>query len=412
MTRWIAVGLLTLLAVGCDCAGPHMDDGPCAGDDPPASCGLECDAESLCADGFYCSDGVCTADCVPGGVGCADGTCLADGRCQRDDASVMDGSQPGDASTFDGSTRRDATTMDTGFVCADVTVSARRVTPNVILIVDQSGSMTADFGDSNRWDALRDSLMDRPDGLVASLADQVRFGLALYTAEAPGEDPVPGECPLISWVPPAIDNYAALAAVYGPAMPNDETPTGASIDDVLRRLTMTPDPSTDPTIFILATDGEPDTCEQPNPQNGQDDALAAAERANMAGIRTFIISVGEDISTEHLQDMANAGIGRTSGPDAEFWVAGDDDGLRTALTDIIGGELSCEVTLEGAIQNLDDACSGTVRLNGMDLPCDDPNGWRALDATRIELQGDACETLQSGPGVTLTASFPCDLILI
>ena len=36
-----------------------------------------------------------------------------------------------------------------------------------------------------------------------------------------------------------------------------------------------PDPSEDPTIFILATDGEPDTCAQPNPQEGQPEALAS-----------------------------------------------------------------------------------------------------------------------------------------
>ena len=307
--------------------------------------------------------------------------------------------------------------IDATGVCADVRVQARRVTPNVILIVDQSGSMNEGFGGGrNRWEALRDSLMDEPDGLVFALQSSVRFGLALYSAEADGNssDPVPGMCPLVEWVGPALDNHGAIQTVYGPTDPIDETPTGASIDAVLDLLAMTPDPSEDPTIFILATDGEPDTCAQPNPQEGQPEALAAAERAYRTGIRTFVISVGEGVVSErHLQDMANAGLGRGAGdPDAEFWVAGDDEGLRTALTDIIGGELSCVVTLEGRIQSLEDACAGTVRLNGEALSCDDPNGWRVIDETHIELTGDACDTLQSGPGVTLEASFPCDVILI
>ncbi|RZO61370.1 MAG: VWA domain-containing protein [Sandaracinaceae bacterium] len=404
MTRvvWCWMGALfwALLAIGCDCSGPHNAGGPCAGPRPPDTCDVPCSAEMPCEGAYYCADqGVCTADCDPlrPAEGCPRGLCQEDGRCvslSRPDADV-----------------------DATGICADVRVQARRVTPNVILIVDQSGSMTADFaGGRDRWDALRDSLMDEPDGLVYSLQSSVRFGLALYSAEADGNssDPVPGMCPLVEWVGPALDNHGALQAVYGPADPIDETPTGASIDSVLDFLAMSPDPSADPTIFILATDGEPDTCAQPNPQEGQPEALAAAERAYRMGIRTFIISVGEGtISERHLQDMANAGLGRGAGDaDAEFWVAGDDAGLRTALTDIVAGELSCVVTLEGRIQNLDDACAGTVRLNGTALSCDDPDGWRVLDESHIELQGEACMRLQSGPGATLEASFPCDVILI
>lgn len=399
MGRWMSCVAIALLAYGCDCAGPHTPDGLCSGPRPPDTCDVPCSAEEPCPSGFYCADeGVCTADCDPlrPAENCARGICRDDGRCEplnHPDASA-----------------------DASNVCADVRVEATRVTPNVILIVDQSGSMTAGFGGSNRWDALRDSLLDQPDGLVASLQSTVRFGLALYSAEAEGNssDPVPGMCPLIEWVPPSIDNYDPIDAVYGPADPIDETPTGASIDAVLDRLTMTPDPSTDPTIFILATDGEPDTCAQPNPQEGQPEAIAAAERAYDAGIRTYVISVGEGtISASHLQDMANAGLGRESGdPDAEYWEAGDDAGLRTALRDIVGGELSCVVTLDGAIQDLEEACVGTVRLNGTVIPCDDPDGWRAVDETHIELRGEACDTLQSGPGVTLEATFPCDIILI
>ena len=399
MVRWMSCAALALLAYGCDCSGPHAPDGRCSGSMRDDACDQPCSDEEPCPTGFYCADeGVCTADCDPlrPGEACAMGICREDGRCEP--LSHPDAS------------------LDASNVCADVRVEATRVTPNVILIVDQSSSMNQGFDGSNRWDALRGSLLDEPDGLIASLQSTVRFGLALYSAEAEGSssDPVPGMCPLIEWVPPAIDNYDAIDAVYGPADPIDETPTGASIDDVLDRLMMTPDPSTDPTIFILATDGEPDTCEQPNPQEGQGEALAAAERAYASGIRTFIISVGEGtISASHLQDMANAGLGRGDGdPDADYWEAGDDEGLRTALRDIVGGELSCVVTLEGAIQNLDDACVGQVRLNGTTIPCDDPDGWRAIDETHIELQGEACETLQSGPGVTLEATFPCDIILI
>jgi hypothetical protein len=295
-------------------------------------------------------------------------------------------------------------------------VEATRVTPNVIVVVDQSSSMTAGFGSGNRWDVLRNSLIGTPgdrDGLIAELESVVRFGLALYTAEAPGNtsDPVPGECPVVQTIEPALDNLATIAALYESQSPVDETPTGEALDVLVSRLQMSVDPLSDPTIFILATDGEPDTCAQPNPQQGQDVAVRAAEDAFRAGIRTFIISVGSQISEAHLQDMANAGQGRDASDPAEFYVAGNDQGLRDTIERIIGGELSCELTLNGMIDDLEEACEGTVVLNGRELECNGENGWRAVDASTIELVGDACDTLLESPGVTLEARFPCDFIL-
>ena len=405
---WAFMGIAGVLASGCDCSGNlHADQGPCdvAPEERPAACGQPCSPLEPCPGGFYChATGVCTADCEPeNGASCpAPATCTESGMCQHPDSGTV---------AMDARPRADVPG------CANVSVATRRVTPTVILVVDQSSSMTASFGDSNRWNSLRDSLMSEPDGLVSSLQSLVRFGLALYSAEQPDDDePVPGMCPLITWVEPAIDNYSAIDDEYRGARVIDETPTGESLDAVIDLVTNVPDPTDDPTIFILATDGEPDTCAQPNPQEGQPESLAAAARAFDLGIRTYIISVGRGtVSAEHLQDMANAGLGRGDGdPDAEYWVAGDDAGLRDALLSIIGGELSCVVELNGRIQDLEEACGpeSSVVLDGTPLTCGDENGWRVVDEDHIELLGDACEQFQSGPGVRLDATFACGVILI
>jgi hypothetical protein len=366
-----AFAFLLLSLAACDCSGDTGIGDPCEADDAPEGCGAACGPEMPC-----------TAPLI----------CTADGRCEpppRPDS----GRRPGD-----------------GSVCADVMLEARPVTPNVILMIDQSGSMTESFGGSNRWDVLRDTLMDTPDGLVFDLQGQVRFGLAMYSARADGGDPGPpvGECPIVTSVPVAIDNYDAIDAVYGPADPIDETPTGDAMNVIVDGIGSVPDPTMDPTILILATDGEPDRCEELNPQMGQAEALAAARRAYSMGIRVFIISVGEGaVSAAHLQDMANAGTGDAAGVDAPYWVAGDDAGLRDALREIVGGVLSCVVNLEGRLMG--DACLGRVLLNGREIPCGDENGWEAVDSDTIELLGDACDELQSDSGATLTASFPCDV---
>jgi hypothetical protein len=322
---------------------------------------------------------------------------------------------------MDGGTR-DATTRDgpsgggSDNVCARVEVGASTVVPTVILIIDQSTSMNQDFSDGrDRWNVLRDSLLDTMDGLIAELESRIRFGLALYSAENDGDDHTPADppCPMMTTVDPSLDNLSDISSVYRDAEPIEDTPTGDAIDSVLDGYLATPDPGPDPVIFVLATDGEPDRCEQadPNPTDeAQREAVQAVERAFENGIRTFLIDVGNGVGPAHKRDIANAGIGTDSG--AMFWNVTDDTGLRDALQTIIGGELSCEIQLEGRITDLSRACEGTVELNGRVLPCEDPNGWRALDDSTIELQGEACNELEESRRANVEASFPCDGVIL
>jgi hypothetical protein len=300
-----------------------------------------------------------------------------------------------------------------GSECPDARVRASRVTPTVMLLVDQSSSMNDPFGgDGTRWNVLRDFLLEQPNGLISDLQSQVRFGFALYSAVSGGMDPEPiGECPMITSVQPAIDNYDAIAAIYSPADVIEDTPTGDSIDAVIDSLDLSnnPDVQKDPVVLILATDGEPDRCEELDPQNGQEEAIAAATRAFSMGVRTFIISVGDEVSDEHQQDMANAGLGRGPTDDnAEYWEVGDDASLREALMEIVSAQLGCEVQLNGMVAS-GDACEGTVVLNDQPLECDDPNGWELSTPRTIRLLGSACDTLKSDPDVFLDVTFPCSV---
>ncbi len=348
-----------------------------------------------------------------GSAGAGAGQCDAGGSCGSAGDMFGNAGTSGSADAGAGNGGAAGTrpvTIDGAAQCADTTVRSSRVTPTVMLLVDQSSSMTDDFGGAgSRWDVLRNFLLDEPDGLIADLQGQVRFGLALYSAVSGGDNPEPmGECPMITNVAPAIDNFAAISAVYSEADVIEDTPTGDSIDAVVDSLDLNaPDRSNDPVVIILATDGEPDRCEALDPQEGQAESIAAAERAFSLGVRTYIISVGNEVSVEHQQDMANAGLGRAAGdPDAEFWEAGDDATLRAALTEIVGSQLNCEVRLNGMVES-GDACEGVVMLNGNALPCGDDNGWELADPKTIRVLGTACEEMKSGGDLSLEVSFPC-----
>jgi hypothetical protein len=404
---WMALVLCGLMLGGCS-----DDDGPpCVdGDD---SCGRECSPMQPCPFGLYCADNdTCAKECVPGD-GCNSGTCTPSGRCPSaaGSESTPDG---GFGNTSFGPGSNPETNEPPPSTCADTTVRASRVTPTVILIVDQSSSMEENFeGNRSRWNVLRDFLLEEPNGLIADLQSQVRFGLALYSAESGGSNPDPiGECPMVTTVAPALDNFDSIAQVYRGADVIEDTPTGDSIDRIIDDLGLAiidPDQMADPIVFILATDGEPDRCEQLDPQEGQAEAIAAVERAYQLGIRTFIISVGEGtVSAEHQQDVANAGLGRGPGDeDAEYWVAGDDSSLRTALTGIVGTQLGCEVQLNGSVQG--DECLGRVTLNGRQLECGGSDGWELTTPRTIRLLGSACDDLKGEDEALLEVRFPCEV---
>ena len=343
-----------------------------------------------------------------------DGSCA--GACQ---SGGTDGNQAG---TFDNPQVESGTGGEAGTsagaggkvpptTCADTRVHASKVPPTVILVIDQSSSMDDNFGGAgSRWDVLRDFLLGQPDGLIASLQSQVSFGLALYSAESGGQNPDPiGECPQVTTVTPSLDNFDAIQAIYGSADTIEDTPTGDSIDRIVEDLGLAdPDADPNPVVFILATDGEPDQCEQLDPQEGQGEAIAAVENAYKLGIRTFVISVGDDIGEEHQQDIANAGLGLGPGGDAQYWRAGDDQTLREALLDIVGGQLTCEVQLQGAVES-GDPCLGSVTLNGVELGCNQDDGWELSTPHTIRLLGQACDELKTKDDVLLEVAFPCDV---
>lgn len=301
------------------------------------------------------------------------------------------------------------TGMDPEFTdggCVDVMVQVEPIIPTLVLLVDQSGSMDSDFAGQPRWDAIYETLMDPADGVVASLQSQVRFGLTLYTSVDGFEG---GECPMLSSVDPALDNRDPIDAVFGPASPVDETPTGESLAAVAQDLAAFM--ADGPKGIVLATDGEPDTCAQPNPQEGQDVALAAAAQAYALGITTFIISVGDEVGADHLQQMANVGVGKDANDPmpAPYYQALDAQQLVDAFDEIIGSFVSCDLLLDGVV-DLSQVCDGTVWLDGMQLECE--TDFELPDASTLRLLGEACATLQDGGQHTVDASWPCGAVEI
>lgn len=387
---------LALVAGASSCSSPEESlVDPCVSE---LSCGQACSAVEPCGSGRFCGpDSTCTAQCVAGDARCGDGKrCDSNGKCvPKTQLGGLGGSEGGGVGGNSG-------------VCAEAKITLDKQIPNVLLLVDQSSSMNADFGGSDRWQVLRTALMTPATGIVSTLQAEVRFGLSLYSGRN-GAAP----CPELINVAPALNNFATIDATY--PVPTsaiiDDTPTGESIDAARDALLALPEPG--PKVIVLATDGEPDTCQyfDSMPDEGRAVAIKAAQDAFQTGVFTFYISVGNDVSDMHATEMANVGQGYPrNDPMQRFYRANSQADLADAFQTIVNGVRSCAFALNGMVKDGAEN-EGTVILDGAVLPFGDPNGWQLSSPTTIELVGKACETVKDDNKHELSASFTCGSIV-
>ncbi len=380
----LAVAFVVMLTAAC--GGPKQFGSVCDDPNAPEACNQTCDptpgSAQSCPAGFHCSpDGKCDAQCTTAGGQCGDGyTCTADGRCESTDNPTNPGP---DAN------------------CPAVNFTAKAVTPSIQLLIDRSGSMADPIGNTNRYNAVKNALVDATSGVVTKLQGKAFFGASLYSTDNP--------CPKLYSVGRAMNNRDAIATLINSQSPNGNTPTGGSIDQVVAGFAANPPPAGSPPIIVLATDGLPNNCDG-NETAGQAKAIQAAQASYAAGIRLFILAVGTGIADNHLQAMANAGAGVQAGqPNAPYYVSNTPQDLTNAFNQIIGGVLSCELMINGSVDQ-SQASGGTVVLNGMTLTYG--SDWTLSSPNTIKLLGQACENLKNATNPVVTASFPCGSVLL
>ena len=296
--------------------------------------------------------------------------------------------------------------------CVDIVRSYASVPPAVMLLIDRSTSMGFRFGDDSRWNVLRDAIVDPEQGLLASLDERARVGLMLYTGEGGFNNPA--GCPVITSVEAEFGNVDRVREAYLAAEPaaRGDTPTGESIDRATAALGGLEGSA--PKYILLATDGEPDTCAQPKPQNGMPTALAAAQNAYAQGIRLYTVGVSEGIGADRVQQMANAGAGKDPNlvygvdDDAEqpLFANSDPKQLAAQLSGIIGDVRSCIIEL-GTPIGREGSLEGRLILDGRRLQRDARDGWTFVDEDTLAIRGAACDTILS-QGQRLEVRFPCD----
>jgi len=435
-----ACGALTSTACGDEACLP---DGSCS-----QGLGNNCDSSDDCRKGLVCSDlKHCAVPCTPGEAKVCkkNAACSASGTCPTDNDIVI--TPPDDGAGGDSG-------AGGAPGCIDLKVDFTPQIPTVLLLIDRSGSMTAGDGfgaavkaavddgtyelgscpnvrqnnqtvnpNDWRWNVVRDVLMNPTKGIIKPLESRVRFGLSLYTSDQGkvkvGSNPVeldPNKvCPVLIDVQFALDNYDAMLAQFKCSDIAHDTPTGESLQAAAARLKAFTEPG--PKVIVLATDGEPDSCDCPNfsgavPAQCKVTGMADMVKAQVVGIAkqihdedvtVHVINVSTPSKTalqQHLKEVADAGGGNV-------YPGFSPGALSDAFEDIINGARSCVIDLNGEIADGKES-TGVVTLDGEKLELDDEkNGWHVNSPSQIELLGKACEAIKSGQH-DLAIRFPCE----
>ncbi len=358
---------------------------------------------------------------LPGSTdGDGDTTMSPDGD---DDPGRVDGSTSGDDPTSggddeSGSTGEPADDDDDGPpTCADETIQLEIAPPQVMLLLDKSGSMIQNSWDHDadietgpitRWN----SLYNVVDQLSHSVENGIELGMVLFPSASLTETNAETAC-IVDSDPGAMVSLGNADSIVG-ALPAPDsmdihggTPVSTGMSVVLEHLGSVADGR--PQAVVLVTDGAAN-CMAGTSGNDvftlyDEDLEPMVSDAFTAGIPTYV--VGVDILDEvgvypadnpyvRLNELAVAGGVPQDGGLESFYNTTDEEQLLLAL-DAIAAELGCNIdlTLPAEFAN-----QVTVSVGGMDLPrveeCgDDGVGWRFLEEvapfTSIELCSETCD---------------------
>jgi hypothetical protein len=268
-------------------------------------------------------------------------------------------------------------------------------TPDVMLVVDKSGSM----GDplqtgGQKWSVMRNAL----NQVVSAKQDEINFGLLLFPADDQcGVNPVQ--------VGIAGMNATMITNQLAPVSPVGATPTYMALGMAQNYYATFP-VNPDGRYVLLATDGLPNCAGNGANPNGAtvSESIDAIEALAAAGIKTFVIGFG-DINADPTTLQAMAVAGMTD----NYYPANSPADLQAAL-DAISGTVtsaSCSFALDTVPP---DPSKLSVTLDGAVIPRDPSHatGWDYDPATNtITFYGSTCDEIASGTGSVVGVDYGC-----
>jgi hypothetical protein len=370
---------------GCTNAQQCSGDQVCNPQTGECEAGLPCEAHGECGTGGHCASGTCE----PNETG---GACDDDVNCPVGDTCI-DG--------FCG--------------CEGTAFAAMPVVPNMMIVLDKSGSMeedldgdcplydngtttcdrpphetnsdpNPDFDAPDKWSVAEDAM----DGILTSHGPKVRFGLVTFASDnSCGAGNVRVDI--------AGNNEAMIQSTIASTSPRGSTPIGDTLADLvgLNQLQSTAHPN----YVLLVTDGM-ETCD------GNPVAAARNLYQQSPRVKTFVVGFGGGVDASELNDIATEGHTDRPGP-TKYYQADNAAELAAALDAILGSVLSCEYQLDQVPEDLSQLY---VYADGdpVDRDQTQSEGWDYDPASgSITFYGQICQDLQDGTVTDLNIVYGC-----
>jgi hypothetical protein len=308
--------------------------------------------------------------------------------------------------------------------CGEQAFNFEPVQPNVMIVMDRSGSMAWSLNNSNcaaqgsdsRWDVALRAL----ERLLGDFAEEIRFGMILFPGRSnPGSDPdncSGRECVDVGGVLYEVGQGNATN-ILGDLNTSSDTPCRFGNPNVFGELCTLGTPlagalgvarnyqglndATRPNYVLVITDGE-ENC------NGNPSNVVRQIRNRTPEVKTFVVGFTQGVqgATNELNEMATEG-GTARNGNLRYYQADNEQQLTQALQDIANSVITCTYSLTDVPP---DPNRLYVRLNGMNLTRDQSraNGWDYLIGNNsLRFFGDACAQLQSQEQVNLEIFYGC-----
>jgi hypothetical protein len=333
-----------------------------------------------------------------------------------------------------------------GGVCEVRSVDSGRVPPDMLIVLDRSGSMKN--GGVNRWDPSVSALKM----ITSSFGSSVSFGLLAFPGTAMNAPPpMPTQdCSTITdivaqiaciateaaggvatvdtcvagsvEVPIGLNNGMAIASALDRMAPEGATPTAVSLKaahDAIGSGMAALDDTVKAKYVLLVTDGAPNCSSAASTGGGRGGRgfdqqavdQSVAEIAAMAkdGVKTFVIGYNTKSDAQlsaALDRMAQAG----GTGDTQHHAIEDGNSLLAEFQKIAGAAASCELVLNTAPAN---PSFVQVKLDDMQINLNDPNGWTiSADRRRITLQGSACAAVAGKERHQVSVHVLCEPVVL
>lgn len=299
-----------------------------------------------------------------------------------------------------------------GMDCGAQEFEITKLAPNLMILLDRSGSMEGEISGVTRWDIAKQAIGE----LIAGFDAELRFGLSTYSS-CTGDG-----CSAGSIVVPIADANGANVVAFladklgqgsgnGQGMANGgiaylcdsgdpETSTGKSLKALVGEGSL--QDATRGNAVLLVTDGaESGECTNGGQDNGV--AGATALMSQPVPVQTYVVGFTQDVDADVLNQVAQAG------GTMMYYQADNLEQLKQAFEAIAGSVASCDYVLGQPPEDLDEVY---VFFNDdpQGIPQDPNGGWVYDPATMtLKFVGAACEQIKSGQVTDIDVVFGCEV---